>query len=970
MPESDGSQLTAESLSSPNGSLNIRRASVSSTSHEICKDSSEQFNSESGHSKRTSSTTSQQEKTASSNERHSSTISGNSREFSQSCALFSYYHSKRRVLEDTRDKSSLKSSETKKRRASSPARSNLPPSKRSRDERGSAGSDEWKRNIFERLGPSSSEQKKTKDDRVDKVNKSPSPRTRRRNRSRCNSSHDSPSGTSQSPLSSQYSSPNRPYSRSSSTTTTTTTTRITEDKKRSKSPPRSHHNRLRSSERDTERDRDNKKSTRDSQKSTESQDRRRSSERESSSRQTDRRREEKDNKLKRKKSHEPDTDSDEEARERKRRGREKSGQREKERERQDKIDSQQHTTHDKSTSEIVKSEREEKEICNISWDESELTADEMDTTVKGNDDVTRPTNTHTVNDTLKMKKEHPPAKEEEVVKTEADKERAVVVKEDAAGGGQNEILTDSVESKKEASKKGEEKEGVCNDREGKKECKIPQTFPETSSNVTVSSEVETAELPKRKKRRKRKETSSDISSSQSTGSADGNGDVDKKGKGTSGSSSGLEVKTADSSGREGVHKKSSDSSVTAPPTTQSPELQPPSTNTQQQVSLQIKEENTPSTTTDEFPTSRDYTERDVTPPLEVLQSMQSGYHPQTYYQSAIPFHPVTCTSSPASLAAFHQHIFTATQQDQLRLSQNGQSLTPVFSTSPLPFTVATHQQQSGMMATPGVWPVHVTSPVSPAQWHQLWLENQQHALRAGMIPPPPSVSAITEITGTGAQVIGISTQTTGTTVQTTGTAIETTGTTVQTTGTAIETTGTAIETSGTAIETSGTAIETNGTTVETTETAPETGTSDGTDAQATLQKPNEDSSTSPQPPLSLPAQDESEPKTIKSGTDQPSNPQTVQHIDQPTTNTTVEISSQDTETLTEEKDVATGTVGSDDSITTQSITSLMTDQPRRLHNNNKRRKMDATCRSQYREMMQEFRSRAAMLATSTKIMIR
>ena len=112
------------------------------------------------------------------------------------------------------------------------------------------------------------------------------------------------------------------------------------------------------------------------------------------------------------------------------------------------------------------------------------------------------------------------------------------------------------------------------------------------------------------------------------------------------------------------------------------------------------EETTPTTAP---PTSRDYTERDVTPPLEVLQGLQSPFQP--------PFLPPLPPFPP-----FHPHIFP-----RYTNTQPLPTTTLSFSMTPPPGGMA-----RTVIASPGVWPVHVApATVSPAHWQQLWMGDQR-----------------------------------------------------------------------------------------------------------------------------------------------------------------------------------------------------------------------------------------------------
>ena len=111
-----------------------------------------------------------------------------------------------------------------------------------------------------------------------------------------------------------------------------------------------------------------------------------------------------------------------------------------------------------------------------------------------------------------------------------------------------------------------------------------------------------------------------------------------------------------------------------------------------------------------LPESRDYNDRDVTPPLEVLQSLQNSYQ-QTYYSGQ--FHPLpvpTSSDVPYQIFGGHEHL------QQLPQPAQGD---PAIPTTSLGYQVGA-ASGSGVMPTTGGWAV--PTGVSPAQW-QLWLQS-------------------------------------------------------------------------------------------------------------------------------------------------------------------------------------------------------------------------------------------------------
>ena len=864
LSESDVSQIV-EYVMSPERSQSITsdhhsgRTSISSSSRDVGR---ERSNSQYSHPAGKSSSSGRR-LTSSSKEGPN----GSKRELDGNTSL-DYHHNTRRISGDLKEKpSSQRSSEReRKRRASSPAPSHTPSSKRSREDKGSSssfGAGEWKKNIiFERLGST----------------ESPSPCSRKRTQSRCDSSLASPSDRSQqSPPSSQFSSPGRPYSRTSSTT---------RDRKCDESPTKS---RRSSQHRETQKDHDGEKET----------ERRGESERES----PDRQREERRKRGREKRSREDDgsdTESDTE-------GGVRSGARGQESREGERDDEKaQQSTHEKESA--VKSEWDDKGICNISWDEAETeTADETETEapeMKRSRRVTAPT---TQDDTKKV------TKDKVVVKTEDGSHTDTVKEESKDDGGKDEEEMAEVSNSAAAAAKEKKEE------EKEHERKESQTETETVSSATTAATTDAKQV--QKKRRKRKKEPSQ------PGGADTGREKEKKA-----SSSSAEVKKP-----EGVDISQA-STVTPAAETQASQaaVYPPS---QQQETV-------------EFP-SRDYTERDVTPPLEVLQSMQNSYQQPFFHPPPVPF------SSPASLAAFHQHLLASSQ-------------TALSTSSSLPFPLA---PQTGVMApqagivapqfgviapqtgivapqfgvmTPqpvvtshGVWHMPM-----PAQWQQFWMENQRLMGRPGVTapppppPPPPSSSVGPSISSgsTGQVATGSSSQPITSQQQTPAGTVITCETETSTTGASVP------------------------------------------------KKPERDgdgeSSISPQP---APQETDTSLRTVATMTQGPSS-ELVQHVDRGTNTAALDGSAKSTQTSTKRQAQTTSTEredvksGAAVSVTSEeaapgrlSIETLVRGQSRRFLppvSGGRRRKMDASCRFQYREMMEEFRSHSAMLATSTKIMIK
>ncbi|CAI8035944.1 hypothetical protein GBAR_LOCUS20173 [Geodia barretti] len=144
------------------------------------------------------------------------------------------------------------------------------------------------------------------------------------------------------------------------------------------------------------------------------------------------------------------------------------------------------------------------------------------------------------------------------------------------------------------------------------------------------------------------------------------------------------------------------------------------------------------------PTSLDYTERDVTPPLEVLQSMQQ----QAPFQP--PFFPVPfpITSSPLSLSTFHPstHLFPGQHP------VGGASLPILGMPLSFPPTISQRGMAGGVVVSSVVWPVHM----APAPWQQIWLNPHQRALGAGTTPVNTDASTDTK---TDSQSTATTTQT-------------------------------------------------------------------------------------------------------------------------------------------------------------------------------------------------------------------
>ena len=784
--------------------------------------------------------------------------------------------------------------DTRKRRASSPTRSYTPLSKRHKDE--TITIDEWKGNIFDRLGPSSDQ--KGKERRVGTLSESPSPRSRSR-RDYSQRSHEH----SHSP---RHLDQRHNTSPSSSQQIDRRSAKHDERKSEERASRRSSGYRERSREREQSRE-TNRERENQGRKEQERGGGRDRSEEEESYRKRRRERRESDQ----------DTDSEGVG----------CGYWRDEGERVDGDDSGTETrNHDpkdmRHKLDKRRSEREDKEVCNISWDESEIT-DEV--TIK----------------TVQKKSEAVQKKSEAVQKksgTVQKKSEAVQKKSEAVQKKSETVQkkSETVQKKSEAVQKKSEtvqKKSEAVQKKSETVQKKSETVQKKSG--TVQKESETV----KKKSEKEESNGTDLSTEKDLATQEKNTSQRVKEDGeekkeketqmrkelvektkeleTEPPLEGLEVIDAvevkenpvrnpveREKGRRRNHKgrERKESEKKKKRRKSSSDIKPEDVGSCKDVEVKAEREKTPPscvvetenivqehTPPSELPHSLDYNDRDVTPPLEVLQSMQNSYQ-QSYYPAG-PFHPVPCTTTPASLAAYHQ-LFSGQEQLQ-QLRHDGQSILP---STVVPFPVV-QQPVSGTMTSPGGWPVHVASGVSAVQWQQLWLENLEKQRALNVV-----------------STVGMGSLSTTTAVQATCAGMQSTGTNVEVTGTGIQTTGTGVQTIG--ITNDETMQASSEVSTETTETS-------GKDA------------TTPEVQ--------------------------VEHNE---TETTHPVEKSSVTCSSEREEVSDAAAEHPGRVSITTLTTTLPGPP------GKRRRMDAKCRAQYKEMMQEFRSHAAVLATSTKIMIR
>ena len=930
--ESEGSQvLSPNSMQSTSSTQRQSRRSSHSSQEVPSKDRSESSERSESRRSRTYSLRDSRDYTSDSRRENRTSVTG-----SFASSMFNYYHSARRSSEDA----SLRRVE-RKRRASSPAQSYTSLSKRSRRD---DSTENRRGNIFDRLGPSSRER------RVSEISESPSPRSR--TQSQCESNQGSPK-RAQSPSSSRdhhYSSPSR-YSRSS---------RYREEKRRSSRTTERERSRERERERERSRERERGRS-REREREKEKEREKESERGEQVKRQRDRTDEKVDKQrvLKhQEKGSDQETDSD--------RGRHKRNRR---------SDSEQTECNYKKREEGARgdghrrakkrqqSEREEREICNISWDEAETTADEMETSQERSKEGEEKDKVVSV---PSESNGEIPREEAEVgekdSKCQKDKNVSSRPEDELVGYLKPSLVRDK--AVEDVNITEEEKAPLQRDLKRKKDS--------LSDHSQAKNDLEGDEMPSDEKKtgRKKKEASGPSPAEYDPAPVDDEKTpVDEKSKGKKKEASSPSPRIDDPIPHE-VEKPPPKSPVTV-----------------------IRDVTPPAA---ELPDSRNYNDRDVTPPLEVLQSMHQSSYQQPYYTGA-PFPPIPCTSSAAtvSLAAYHHLLRDQGHVGQQLPAQQsaGKNISPpALPTTALTFPIVSQQHHggvSGVMATPGVWPVHVASgSVTPAQWHHMWLQNQRTAPSAnGAAEAAVCVSPGSGTTGTDHQVSGVDSQktevdhqTSGTDRQTTGTSSKSTGIGAQTTeidrqktGASVQTTGSDHQTIGTGVQTTGpdhqtiqTGVQKIGTGVQTTGTDHQTIGTDhqmtGMATQTTQTQPLEMTSKSTEtsnvssrapPRLSTPAAKETAnllPPLATQGT---------QH------EAGRDAASADKSTQSE--DVTGGGTALRRPSSKLSIMSLsqQTRQPP-----GKRRKMDARCRAQYKEMMQEFRSHAGVLAASTKILIR
>ena len=712
-------------------------------------------------------------------------------------AASGYYNNARRVTDD-RERSTFNRAE-RKRRASSPAMSY---SKRTREEKSS--SDNRRGNtVFERLGPS----QKRKECRIEPVSKSPSPKSERPRTRRYTSR--ASRERSHSPYSRD-----RDYGGSSKTGSGSSgKTRQTDEERRLSRSERHQ------SDDHKEKGRNERKSSRDGRRTSEMEGRK---EREVKERKEEEK-EEKEEKVKKRQRTESEADSEGEKSgflRRESKNREVS----EDNEPQEKSCSERDTHSGKKGEESERGEEEEEErggICNISWDEANHTADEMDTVCDRESD----NRASGVTVDPKIEQTTETSSGEEVAADGGKKDHTDIhtKKEGESVQEQSVVKALGVQAMKEE-----------NDDSVAERCDHKDSVTHAPQSVSESEEHE------------------------NTGG-----------------------------------KVPMESSI--------------------QAETRVVEGTSPEVEQSE---SRDYEDRDVTPPLEVLQSMQNmqSTYSQPYYP-AVPFP----TTSALSLAAYQQ-LFTAQQ-----LTMAGAS------TSALPFPIAT--QGVGVVTTPSVWPVQVASAVSPVQWQQLWLENQRvlNAVATSQSSLSPSCAG-GGITGPTSQIIGTGVETNGANVQSIRTGVEKNGANMQTIGMSVQTTESGVQVASPTVQPS------------------------GDDVSTALQD------TSTTHPVSLsPSSTPTPSSEVKSGTVAAENrrPSTAAPPVQNTSSQTAPCHRAEEEKRAEsQSDVAPPKL---------TISSLMSGQTRRP---DRRRRMDGKCRAQYKEMMAEFRSHASMLATATKIMIR
>jgi hypothetical protein len=230
--------------------------------------------------------------------------------------------------------------------------------------------------------------------------------------------------------------------------------------------------------------------------------------------------------------------------------------------------------------------------------------------------------------------------------------------------------------------------------------------------------------------------------------------------------------------------------------------------------------------------------------------------------------------------------------------------------------------------------------------------------------------------GTGVETTGIALQSTGTGVEI-GTGVETTGIALQSTGTigtGVETTGIALQSTGTGVETTGIALQSIGTGVETTGIGAQI---IGLPKDETVQVTTEVSTKSAEGSDVTPATGEVCVVTSHEDTRRPPgvSPPSHESVVSAAVVETPAVQDGGTQTVltavTSDKSSQSGPELVSDATAAAgpgklSVASQTVAQTRRPV---KRRKMDAKCRTQYKEMMQQFRNHAAVLTASTKILI-
>ena len=856
------------------------------------------------------------------------------RDRSESYSSRVFHHRARRVTEDTERGRLLDvERETRKRRASSPARSYTPLSKRSKDD----ATEERKRNIFDRLGPSSD--LKSKERRASIQSQSPSPR-HHRTRSR----HDSSRVSRDRSHSPQYSHRTRHSS-----------TKESDDRESKKVERRS--SRLRSdSHREGERgeERDGASEPRGQTKKEE----REKKEREQESHKKDKG-----------SSHDMDGDGGVCS--------QSTGEEMEEEEEEGEISGTEARSYEpedmRCKLERQRKEREEREVCNISWDEADDGADEG--------------GTETVQEETES---HPP---EELKEADGSGKNAATADTEKKDNGQmqNSEKRENDKLKKDDNEQVTEGEKKKNDLHKdekkddelllKKDGDLHKEAVSSSSESEVKAEQQAVEKVKEGNEQAQQEgmevvDAVDVKEGLARDVKEGpaqdmkEGTAQKPAEKVKGRRKGRERKEKSKRRRKSVSDAKLDDTDSHKEAQVVGGSEKPSLNSSVETENISRDQTPPA----DLPNSRDYSDRDVTPPLEVLQSMERSYQ-QPFYPT-VPFHPIPCTTTTAaSIAAYHQ-LFSS-QGHLQQLAQDGEALPPhVLPSTAVPFPLAA-PLVSGTMATPGVWPVQVASGVSPAQW-QLWLDNQR-ALSAVAsssttgegsdgLTSGTTVQATLQSTGMGVETTGIALQSTGTGVETTGIALQSTGTGVETTGIALQSTGTGVETTGIALQSTGTGVETTGIgaqiiglpkdeTVQVT-TEVSTKSAEGSDVtpatgEVCVVTSHEDTR---RPPGVSPPSHESvvSAAVVETPAVQDGGTQTV------LTAVTSDKSSQSGPELVSDSAAAAGP----GKLSVASQTVAQTRRPV------KRRKMDAKCRTQYKEMMQQFRNHAAVLTASTKILIR